>query len=158
MNSKNGIFGVFFIGCVFCAALVSCTGTQVLKTEKLEIRTADGLTIPLSTEIARTPAEQEKGYMERKEIPDGTAMIFIYTADQRMNFWMKNTPHPLSIAFLDSKGTIREIYDMSAFSLETISSVRSLRYALEVPQLWFTRASIKEGDSLTEESLAKLLP
>ena len=80
--------------------------------------------------------------MGRKTIPDGTGMLFAFTADQRMLFWMKNTPHPLSIAYIDSEGIIREIYDMTPLSLETVASERSLRYALEVPQGWFSRVGI----------------
>jgi len=138
------------------APLVSCHGTPALAAAKLEILTASGATVPLKVEIARTEAEQERGYMQRTDIPDGTGMIFAYTADRRMYFWMKNTPSALSIAFIDSSGTIREIYDMVPFSLEVVASVRSLRYALEVPAGWFTRAAVAAGDRLTGESLTAL--
>lgn len=94
--------------------------------------------------------------MGRKEIPDGTGMIFAYEADQQMHFWMKDTPHPLSIAFIDSSGIIREIYDMTPFSLETISSERSVRFALEVPSGWFARAGVSVGDRFTERSLVEI--
>lgn len=94
--------------------------------------------------------------MGRKTIPDGTGMIFVYASDQHMHFWMKNTPYPLSIAFIDAAGTIREIYDMVPFSLATVSSIRSVRYALEVPAGWFTRTGIAAGDSFTAETLALL--
>ena len=30
--------------------------------------------------------------MERKNIPDGTGMLFIFDRDQILSFWMKNTP------------------------------------------------------------------
>jgi len=83
-------------------------------------------------------------------------MIFAYEADQQMHFWMKNTPHALSIAFIDAEGVLREICDMEPFSLETVSSERSVRFALEVPQGWFARAGLKAGDRLTKESLAAL--
>ena len=87
--------------------------------------------------------------MERKNIPDGTGMIFIFEKDQVLSFWMKNTPHPLSIAFIDSHGKIRDIFDMKPFSLESINSTVSTRYALEVPQGWFEKENIKVGDKLS---------
>lgn len=136
--------------------LSSCAAQGKFKTLTLTIETVSGARVDLSAEIARTAQEQERGFMERKNIPEGTGMIFVYTADQRMHFWMKNTPHPLSIAYIDSSGTIREIYDMVPFNTETVSSVRSLRYALEVPAGWFERAGIGVGDSLTPESLSLL--
>ena len=144
--------------CVSGTGFVSCLGTPPLKTAHLEIRTRDGKVVPLTAEIARSAGEQEKGFMERKSIPDGTGMIFVYPSDRQMFFWMKNTPHPLSIAYIDSSGTIREIYELVPYSLETVASIRSLRYALEVPSLWFERAGISIGDQLTEESLAALNP
>jgi len=145
-------------GFLLCAGFASCTGVAgaSLAKETLDIRTASGKVVTVVAEIARTGKEQEKGYMDRKTIPDGTGMIFVYTSDRQMHFWMKNTPHPLSIAYIDSSGVIREIYDMVPFSLETVSSIRSVRHALEVPQGWFDRAGVAVGDSLSPESLARL--
>ncbi len=125
-----------------------------LSREILSIVRADGSAVTIDCEIARTEAEQETGYMGRKKIPDGTGMLFAFRFDQKLSFWMKNTPHPLSIAYLDSSGVIREIYDMTPFSLEAVSSERSVRYALEVPDGWFARAGIAVGDRLSPESLS----
>ena len=113
-------------------------------------------TIPIEVEPAVTAQEQERGFMNRKEIPDGTGMIFVFKRDQKLRFWMKDTPHPLSIAFIDSTGRIREIYDMQPFSLDIIASAYSVRYALEVAQGYFGRAGINAGDKLSTESLERL--
>jgi uncharacterized membrane protein (UPF0127 family) len=72
-------------------------------------------------------------------------MLFIYERDQILSFWMKNTLIPLSIAFISSDGHILEIRDMSPQSLSPVKSSRSARFALEVPQNWFTRANITPG-------------
>ena len=89
--------------------------------------------------------------MERKNIPDGTGMLFIFDRDQILSFWMKNTPHPLSIAYIDYNGKIRNIYDMTPFSLTPIKSTSSCRYALEVPQGWFSNKGVNIGDIVTWE-------
>ena len=112
--------------------------------------------IPFEVETAVTAQEQQRGFMQRKEIPDGTGMIFIYNRDEKLRFWMKDTPHPLSIAFIDSAGRIREIYDMQPFSLDITASTYSVRYALEVAQGYFGRAGISAGDTLSAESLEYL--
>ena len=83
--------------------------------------------------------------MNRKNIPDGTGMLFVFEKDQMLNFWMKNTPHPLSIAYIDASGTISDILDMTPFSETSVPSSRSVRYALEVPQGWFVSQGIKVG-------------
>lgn len=148
---------VLFACAFLCALFTSCDGAKALPKVDLSIVTAGGQTVSIVTEIARSEAEQEKGYMDRKDIPDGTGMVFAYKNDRNLRFWMKNTPHPLSIAFIDSKGVIREIYEMAPFSLETIASVHAVRYAFEFPSPWFASTGIAVGDSLTEESLAKLI-
>ena len=50
---------------------------------------------------------------------------------------------------IDSKGKIRNIYDMTPFSLTPIKSTSSVRYALEVPQGWFEKENINVGDTVS---------
>ncbi len=100
----------------------------------------------LVVELARSPEEMQTGLMYRKALPDGRGMLFVYESDRRMSFWMKNTYVPLSIAFLGSDGTVREILDMQPLSEAIVESSRYARYALEVPQGWFERAGIAVGD------------
>ena len=144
---------------ILVAAAVSCTNAEKPKREPMTIlieSKSTKTTIPIEVEPAVTAQEQERGFMNRKEIPDGTGMIFVFKRDQKLRFWMKDTPHPLSIAFIDSTGRIREIYDMQPFSLDIIASTYSVRYALEVAQGYFDRAGINAGDKLSTESLERL--
>jgi len=153
---SKGFFLALVVCAFFCAALVSCDETKALSKVDLSISTASGKTVTIVTEIARSEAEQQKGYMNRKVISDGTGMIFVFKNDRNLSFWMQNTPHPLSIAFIDSNGVIREIYEMTPFSLEPIVSIHAVRYAFEFPSPWFASTGIAAGDSLTAESLARL--
>lgn len=141
---------------IFVTAIVSCTGAEKPKGTSMTIFIKpknEKTDIPFEVETAVTAQEQQRGFMQRKEIPDGTGMIFIYNRDEKLRFWMKDTPHPLSIAFIDSAGRIREIYDMQPFSLDITASTYSVRYALEVAQGYFGRAGISAGDTLSAESL-----
>jgi len=61
-------------------------------------------------------------------------------------FFGENTVIPLSIAFIASDGRITEIKDMQPLDLSAVKSSRSVRYALETPQGWFSRAGVKPGD------------
>jgi hypothetical protein len=130
--------------------LVSCTASgegQPAKAQKelpaIELRSG---AVTVVAELARSPEEQATGLMFRKSLADGRGMLFVYEDDRRLSFWMKNTLIPLSIAYLAADGTIREIYDMEPQSLKAVSSTRSVRYALEVPQGWFARAGLAVGD------------
>ena len=133
---------------LFSLPLLSCQ-TKKLDTKVITIERSDSTTIDVTAEIADTLETRNYGFMNRKNIPDGTGMVFVFDKDQILSFWMKDTPHPLSIAYIDSKGTIRDIFDMTPFSLASIQSTVSVRYALEVPQGWFKKNNIKAGDKLT---------
>jgi uncharacterized membrane protein (UPF0127 family) len=113
----------------------------------------EGTVIEITAEIAETEDERAQGLMHRRELPDGEGMLFIFDRDQQLSFWMKNTVIPLSIAFISSDGRITEIRDMQPNDLNSIQSSRSVRYALEVPQGWFSRAGVKPGDILKIDSL-----
>jgi len=97
-------------------------------------------------ELAVSPEEQEIGLMHRTELADGRGMLFVYAEDRRLAFWMKNTLIPLSIAYIASDGTIREVRDMEPLSLAPVESERYVRYALEAPLGWFDRAGLAPGD------------
>lgn len=142
------IFGLF-VAAILCAAAVSCQkGNPKLPTKTLSITTASGAQVLVEAEIADKPETREKGFMFRKKIPDGTGMLFVFEEDKVLRFWMKNTPSPLSIAYIDRKGEIKDIFDMKPFDLNDTTATGYVRYALEVPQGWFERAGVKVGDKL----------
>ena len=123
----------------------SC-GPQRLETTVLDIEKAGGGTVSIVAELAVTDEERARGLMHRTNLPEGEGMLFVFDRDQRLSFWMKNTVIPLSIAFISSDGRITEIRDMRPLDLTPVVSVRSVRYALEVPQGWFARVGVGPGD------------
>lgn len=135
-----------FAALAFAASAACSAPPRRLPVEVLTIRTAAGAEVGLKAEIADDDAERERGLMFREEVADGEGMLFVFGADQRLAFWMKNTQVPLSIAFIASDGRILEIRDMEPFSLAPVESERSVRWALEVPRGWFGRAGVGAGD------------
>jgi uncharacterized membrane protein (UPF0127 family) len=142
---------------VLLAFSMNCTaqrgaqgGAAPLKLEITELRIEkageSGDPVSIRAEIARTDAERARGLMYRKKLPDGEGMLFVFDRDQILSFWMKDTLIPLSIAYISSDGRILEIHDMKPQDLSPIRSARSLRYALEVPQGWFSRIGVSLGD------------
>lgn len=143
--------------CMFALCLAACGALSPLPSVPLEIERASGGSVTIRAELAVTDEEQKTGYMRRKVIPQGTGMLFVNWSDRRLNFWMKDTPHPLSIAYIDSEGRIRDILDMEPLSLATVSSSVSARYALEVPQGDFARLGVAVGDRIEKASLEEAL-
>jgi uncharacterized protein len=98
-----------------------------------------------TVEVARTDAERQKGLMERSSLGAREGMLFVFDRDEHLDFWMKNTRIPLSIAFLASDGRILEVADMQPFSMKTVRSRFSSRYALELRQGTFAEIGAGEG-------------
>jgi uncharacterized membrane protein (UPF0127 family) len=116
------------------------------KTRELLIERSAAPPVRLNVELALSEEEQSQGLMYRESLSDGQGMLFVFDRDKLASFWMKNTIIPLSIAYINSDGSILEIHDMRPEDLSLIRSSRSVRYALEVPQGWFDRSGIGPGD------------
>jgi len=102
----------------------------------------------IKAEVARTEAEKGRGLMFRQKLGKNEGMLFVYEKEERLSFWMKNTPIPLSIGFLDKTGMIVDIQDLVPFSLQTRVSAFPAQYALEVNQGWFKTNEIFPGDQV----------
>jgi uncharacterized membrane protein (UPF0127 family) len=111
------------------------------------------LTVPLRinghdirAEVAHTPDARAKGLMHRKTLPENQGMLFVYSEPGPHAMWMKNTPLPLSVAFIDSEGVILNIRTMTPLSSEGHTAAGDAAYALEMNAGWFERRGIKKGD------------
>jgi len=100
----------------------------------------------IRVEVARTEEEKSQGLMFRDKLGPDEGMLFIYEREDFLSFWMKNTPLPLSIAFLDHRGKIVDIQDLEPFNLRTHTSARPALYGLEMNKGWFRKNGIKVGD------------
>jgi uncharacterized membrane protein (UPF0127 family) len=112
----------------------------------LILKNSAGKEISLQVEIADTDVKRSQGLMYRRKLDANSGMLFVFPQDQYMNFWMKNTHIPLSIAFIDNQGKISEILHMKPLDDSIIYSSKSkARYALEVNLGWFNKNSINVG-------------
>lgn len=76
----------------------------------LWLETASG-PAAVHVEIADTAPKRAKGLMGRGPLSDGQGMLFVYDSPQNVTFWMKNTPEPLDMIFIDAKGIVRHIHE-----------------------------------------------
>ena len=89
-------------------------------------------------EIADTPAERALGLMHRDSLADNTGMLFVFSAERTLNFWMKNTLIPLDILYMDSAGIVVDIRTMHPqpgvpdAELKHYPSAAPAQYALEI--------------------------
>ncbi len=71
--------------------------------EKIKIKIKDKT---YTLEIARTIAQKTKGLSQRESLCSDCGMIFTYSFEQRLPFWMKDTHIPLDIIWLAQNGRI----------------------------------------------------
>ncbi len=86
-----------------------------------------------------------QGLSGRSSLPVGRGMLFDWGESVTTPFWMKDTPIPLSIAFISEEGIIVDIQNMEPFSLEYCEPRAPYRYALEVNQGELQENSIGVG-------------
>lgn len=85
-------------------------------------------------------------FRERLDLDSG--MLFVFEEPQFLNFYMKNTPLALDIAFLDSDCRIIDIQPLCPYSEEVVTSKGLALYALEVNRGFFQRAGLGVSDKI----------
>ncbi|MGE6528953.1 DUF192 domain-containing protein [Pseudomonas sp. NPDC077382] len=125
--------------------LLGLIGPTVVHADEplLELQVGDA---SVEAEYARSPDERERGLMTRTEMPADHGMLFRFDDFRRHCLWMKNTPLPLSAAFMDEQGRIVDVIDLEPLSKAIRCSSEPARYALEVNQGWFVRNGIEVGE------------
>lgn len=98
--------------------------------------------------VARTPDERGTGLMHRTEMGPNEGMIFVFEEPNQQCFWMKNTPLPLSAAFITDDGSIVNIEDMAPQTLDSHCSTRPVRFVLEMHKGWFAKRGIAPGQKI----------
>ena len=103
----------------------------------------------IKAQIAATPQQRQIGLMFRTDMPQQEGMLFIFEQPAQQCFWMKDTPLPLTAAFLADDGTIVNLADMKPRSTESHCSTRPVRYVLEMNQGWFSKKGVVAGARLS---------
>jgi uncharacterized membrane protein (UPF0127 family) len=100
----------------------------------------------LITEIALEPVQIATGMMFRTNMPENTAMLFVFPGPGPRSFYMRNCVVPLSAAYIEPDGTIAEIVDLHPGDEVGVPSRSSnVQFVLEVPQGWFSRHNVTTG-------------
>ena len=135
-----------FLGSLLLTALGLASGAAAMPVEQLEIETASGVRA-FVVEVAKTPEEQGRGLMYRREMAPNAGMLFVYPSGGRITMWMKNTYIPLDMVFIGADGRITHIAERTVpLSNELIGSNGPVRAVLELNAGTASRLGIEVGD------------
>ena len=102
----------------------------------------------IDAQVAQSPQERKIGLMYRQDMPPQEGMLFVFDQPATQCFWMKNTPLPLTAAFVADDGTIVNLADMQPHKTDSHCSAQPVRYVLEMNQGWFAKKGLKAGFKL----------
>lgn len=102
----------------------------------------------IQAEIAATEPQRQQGLMFREKLAPNSGMVFLFGQPAQVCMWMKNTPLPLSVAFIDERGKIMNIEDMQPQTTDAHCAAGQATYALEMNKGWFAQKNIKPGTTI----------
>lgn len=107
--------------------------------------TLNGATVKVA--IAATQTARAKGLMGVTQMAADSGMLFLFADERQRGFYMKDTPIPLSIAFLDASRRVVFLADLAPNDTTTVGwlNAPAMQYALEVNRGWFALHGVRLG-------------
>jgi uncharacterized membrane protein (UPF0127 family) len=126
----------------------------------VEVETPEGTVNRWCLLVAETPEQRQRGLMEVTDETLGghDGMLFRFEDETTVGFWMRNTPMPLTVAYIDADGGLVSTADMepclgeaaAAGDCPSYPSAGPYRWAIEVPQGRMPALGILPGARVTD--------
>ncbi|MBF0386122.1 MAG: DUF192 domain-containing protein [Candidatus Omnitrophica bacterium] len=101
-------------------------------------------------EIVSKPDELMRGLQFRKELPENSGMLFVFSYNDRMSFWMKDTFIPLDMIWLDDLRKVvhieKDVPTCKEDPCPSYSPTKAARYVLELNAGSADKHKIRIGD------------
>ncbi len=132
-----------------CVAFVfiGCRRASSLPIVDAEIFAPDGRSLGIfSVEVASNDEERSKGLMFRRELAPRNGMLFLFPAERKLSFWMKNTLIPLDMVFISRDWRVVGVVTNAAPLSEEVRGVDGIsQYVLEFAGGTAARVGISSG-------------
>lgn len=120
-----------------------------LETEQLTLETLRGVS-EFTVELAVTEEEKACGLMRRPRLAASEGMLFLQKPAGPAYFWMKNTPAPLDMIFIDSQGQVIHVIEHATpYSTTARGTDLPTTGILELRAGMASRLAIEIGDQVT---------
>lgn len=139
--------------CVLAGALAACTDPAAAEENRPQTSLPRG-EIQLagrsfSVQIAHTEASRRKGLMFTNALAENDGMVFCFPQPIMLNFYMRNVPIALDIAYIRSDGSggwiVDSIHTMAARDERLYPSANACLFALEVRAGTFAALGVRPG-------------
>jgi uncharacterized protein len=125
------------------------------EAEEIWINTGQGR-FRFTAEIADEEAERSSGLMFREKMAPTHGMLFDFGQKRQIQMWMRNTPLPLDMVFIDEKGRVVGIAERTTpFSDAIIDSGVPVSFVLEVNAGISRLLGMKPGDTIEHRLFIK---
>jgi hypothetical protein len=106
----------------------------------------------VTVELARAPAERERGLMYRTSMARDEGMLFSWHDERVRSFWMRNTCIPLDMLFVAADGTIVGILEQVPTLNESSRTIPCpAAHVLELNAGWCRQRGVVAGQRLRIE-------
>ena len=106
----------------------------------------------VTAELAVTAEQVQTGMMFRTNMAPDDGMLFVFGQPHQASFWMKNTYVPLTTAYIDPAGVIREIHDFHPTNeVSVVAGIPDVQYVLEMNRDWFKSNNIPVGTRIATD-------
>lgn len=106
---------------------------EFFELDRLEIVSDDGEHYVFDVYVATEIAQQRRGLMFVRDLPETSGMLFVYEEAGLRSMWMKNTYISLDMVFARADGSVSSvIYDTKPLSLDSQGSVEPVSFVLEL--------------------------
>lgn len=144
---RRAVAGVLALA--FALAAAGAARGQMLEsfaTDSLTVVTGDGERHRFRVELALTAEQRAQGLMFRRQLARDAGMLFVYRPARPVSMWMKNTPIPLDMLFIDREGRVVKVAERAVpGSLQSIDSGGPVKGVLELPGGTAERLGIAPG-------------
>lgn len=106
--------------------------------------------VQIFVDIAENEYQQSKGLMFQESFPDNQGMLFTYETEMQRFFWMKNTPVPLDIIYINGALKVVKIHkNTQPYSESIYASEEVAQFVVEVNAGFCDRYGIELGHSIS---------
>jgi uncharacterized membrane protein (UPF0127 family) len=154
--SLYNLIHIIFAVVLAAPLAIAETGTVIFKHNQIVINTTNGKRI-YNVKIAKSEKQLEHGLMHRAKLAENEGMLFIFPKEQEVTMWMKNTPIPLDMLFIDKQGKVIYIkHNATPESLDHISAGNMpVRAVLELKAGIADKDRINIGDKVNYKAFTQ---